>query len=393
MRQSIRVAMIIQGYLPRLGGAERQLAALAPLLHAQGVEVHVLTRRYAGLSPFEVIGGVPVHRLPVLGPKRVASATFTLSALPLLRRLRPHLIHAHELLSPTTTAVAAKRLLGVPVAAKVLRGGTWGDIAKLKRNALSARRITTLLRQVDVFIAISHEIEHELAEINVPPERRVFIPNGVDTQRFAPLPLEGKRALRARLGLPLEAPLVLVAGRLAPEKRVGQLIELWPVVRQSHPTTQLIILGSGEEEAALKRAAGAGIQFVGYQDDVAPYLQAADVFVLPSTSEGLSNALLEALAAGLPVIATSVGGAPDVIEHNVHGCLVPPDQPPALQAAMIHLLHDAEGRARLGQRGRERMLHDYTLPVIAGRLRELYGQLTSAPSLNRALTTARSRSA
>lgn len=383
MTHPIRVAMIIQGYLPRLGGAERQLAALAPMLQSQGVEVHVLTRRYAGLKSFEIIGGVPVHRLPIPGPRALASAMFTLSALPLLRGLRPHLIHAHELLSPTTTAVMAKRLMGAPVVAKVLRGGALGDIAKLKRNAVSARRLSTVLHQVDAFIAISQEIDRELSEINVPAERRVFIPNGVDTQVFAPPSPEGKRARRARLGWPLTAPTVLYNGRLVPEKRVDQLIALWPAVRQVNPEAQLIIVGSGEAEAALKQAAGAGVRFAGYQDDVASYLQAADVFVLPSATEGLSNALLEALATGLPVVATSVGGAPDVIEHQVNGCLTPPDRPPALQEAILELLGDAEARARLGERARERVVYDYALPVIAGRLRELYDHLLQAHSSRR----------
>jgi hypothetical protein len=120
--------MIIQAYYPHVGGAEQQLMALVPLLQARGVEINILTRRYPGLNSFEIIGGAPVHRLPIPGPKAVASTIFTLSALPLLARLRPHLIHAHELLSPTTTAVAAKRLFGIPVVAKVLRGGTLGDI-------------------------------------------------------------------------------------------------------------------------------------------------------------------------------------------------------------------------------------------------------------------------
>jgi glycosyltransferase involved in cell wall biosynthesis len=104
-RNKIRVAMIIQSYHPRVGGAERQLAALAPLLQAQGVDVHILTRRYAGLKSFEVIDGIPVHRLPIPGSRPVASLSFSLSAQPLLYRLKPNLVHAHELLSPTTTAV------------------------------------------------------------------------------------------------------------------------------------------------------------------------------------------------------------------------------------------------------------------------------------------------
>ena len=158
MPRPIRVSMIIQGYHPRIGGAERQLAALAPLLQARDIDVNVLTRRYPGLKPFEIINNVPVYRLPIPGPTPIGSLIFMLAALRLLWQLRPHLIHAHELLSPTMTAVNAKRLLGIPVAAKVLRGGVLGDVMKLKRNALSARRLNSYRSQVDRFIVISQVI-------------------------------------------------------------------------------------------------------------------------------------------------------------------------------------------------------------------------------------------
>src|SRR5687768_24209 len=120
MKKSIRVAIIIHDYLRLIGGAERQLAALAPLLREQRVEIHILTRRYSGLLPYELIEGVPVHRLTLITPKPLASLLFTLTALPLLRRLQPDLIHAHGLFSPTPTAVAAKRWLGTPVVVKLL---------------------------------------------------------------------------------------------------------------------------------------------------------------------------------------------------------------------------------------------------------------------------------
>lgn len=374
---SVRTAMIIQAYHPHIGGAERQLAALAPLLRAQGVEVHILTRRYPGLTAFEMIEGVPVHRLPIPGPKPVASFSFTLAALPLLNRLKPDVIHAHELLSPTTTAVTAKRLFKVPVVAKVLRGGVLGDVAKLKRKPLGKGRISTFRQNVDAFITISTEIDTELAELGIAQERRPFIPNGVDTERFIPLPLAERKILRQTLGLP-DVPVVIFTGRLAAEKRVDQLISIWPAIRSIHQDALLLLLGTGEEESTLKQAAGPGVRFEGRVEDVAPYLQAADLFVLPSATEGLSNALLEALACGLATVATKVGGAPDVIEHKKSGWLVPPDQPEALQEAIVTLLSQPTCRTELGCRGRDHIVSNYSLPVIANRLRTLYDQVAAA---------------
>lgn len=373
--QRLHVTMIIQAYLPLLGGAERQLAALAPLLEEQGVDVSVITRRYPGLKEFELIEGVPVYRLPVPGPKPVASLAFSLAALPLLRRLRPDVIHAHELLSPTTTAVTAKRRFHIPVVAKVLRGGTLGDLAKLEHKPFGRKRMQTFKQQVDRFIVISQEIDAELAAWGVAPEKRVFIPNGVDTQRFTPMPPPEKARLRQELGLG-EGETAVYAGRLVPEKCVDQLIGLWPKVREIHACAQLLVLGTGPEEGRLTQLAGEGVHFLGNVADVAPYLQAADLFILPSATEGLSNAMLEALAAGLPVIATRVGGAPDIITHQKSGWLVAPHQPDEWLAAILTLFAQADKRHSLGQQGRQKVTAEYGLAATAVKLVELYGRVT-----------------
>lgn len=369
----MHVTMIIQAYLPHVGGAERQLAALAPLLRARGVDVSIVTRRYPDMARFERIDGVPVHRLPVPGPKPTASLAFTLQALPLLRRLRPDVIHAHELLSPTTTAVAARRWLGVPVVAKVLRGGLLGDVAKLDRKPLGRLRLQAFRRQVDGFVVISREIDQELAARGIGPEKRFFIPNGVDTARFAPVTAAEKRRLRQELGLDA-GELAVFTGRLAAEKQLDKLIALWPQVRACYPGAVLLLVGTGPEAARLAELAGPGVQFTGRVADVAPYLQAADLFVLPSATEGLSNALLEALAAGLPAIATCVGGAPDVITDQTSGWLLPPDAPPwQWLEAILSLLALADKRAHLGSNGRQKVVADYGLAATADALVALYG--------------------
>ncbi len=374
MNPPIRVAMIIQSYFPRVGGAERQIGALAPLLRAQNVEIAVLTRRHRGLVPFENIDNVPVHRLPVPGPASFGSIVFILAALPLLQKWKPHVIHAHELLSPTMTALAAKRRLKIPVAAKVLRGGIDGDLAKLRRNTLSARRIKPIAEQVDAFITISREIDAELAAIGVPQARRHFIPNGVNLERFAPVSSETKRALRAQLALP-DVPIAIFTGRLAQEKRLEHLIGIWDDIRARYSNALLLLVGAGPDESALKRIAGEGVRFVGATQEVPAYLRAADFFVLPSATEGLSNALLEAMATGLPVIATMVGGAADVITPGENGLLIPADDKRALHDSVMTILGDAALRERLGHSARERVMRDYALPQTALKLRTLYDEL------------------
>lgn len=372
--QTIHVAMIIQGYFPRIGGAERQLAALAPALRHEHIAISVLTRRYPGLKPFEIIADVPVYRLPIPGPVPTAALVFTLAALPLLRRLQPDLVHAHEMFSPATTALAAKRLLGLPMAVTAHRSGPLGDIERMKNRPFGSRRLANIEQHTDSFFVISHEIDREMRDLGIDAARRHYVPNGVDTTRFTPLPAAERTARRATLHLPA-GPIVIFAGRLAAEKRVHHLVNVWPQVRAVHPEATLLILGSGDQAADLKARAGDGVIFGGGVDNVLDYLQASDLFVLPSVAEGFSVAMLEAMATGLPPLITDVGGARDAIDHGENGWLIPPDDPAALSAALIHLLGDAPSRQRLGERARERVQREFSLPVIATRLRALYSSL------------------
>jgi glycosyltransferase involved in cell wall biosynthesis len=372
----IKVAMIIQDYLPRLGGAEKQLAALAPLLKERGVKIDILTRRYPGLARFEFIDGVPVYRLPVFKIKALASLTFTLTAVPVIRRLHPDIIHAHGLLSPTTTAVLAKRLFGIPVVSKSLRGGILGDLERLRKNPFGHRRFNMLQKHVDMFITISNEIKDELVNNGISPERCTFIPNGVKLDRFQPVSKSDKSLLRKQLELP-EGPLVIFAGRLEMEKRVDQLIQIWLEVQKRYTDAHLLILGAGTQAEKLKRMAGEGILFGGLVDDTTPYLQTADLFVLPSISEGLSNALLEALATGLPVVATATGGTTDIVRHKVSGWLIQNYNPKNLLEGILAFLDNQSLRESCALEGRSYVVENYSLINTADNLCKLYKSLLS----------------
>lgn len=370
-----RVAMLIQQYLPHVGGAERQLQQLAPRLHALGFELHVITRRESGLLPFEVIDDVPVYRMPSIGPKPLAAATFTAASVAQLSRLQPDLVHAHEILRPSAIAVNSKRINKHPVVVKLLRGGARGDILKLKRRLFWRPYFANLNRSVDAFITISREIDQELESLNVDAEKRVFIPNGVDTALHVPVSEEQKLKLRAELSLPLHARIVVYAGRLVPEKRVDSLLKIWNDMRAKHSDAYLLILGEGPEESRLKEMPVNGVQFTGRVDDAVRYLQAADIFVLPSSTEGLSNSMLEAMSCGLAVLATTVGGAPDVIQHNIHGYLIPPEDVDSLQRGLETLLGDGTLRFTLGAAARKRSLSEFSLDSVAERLAALYHRL------------------
>ena len=367
----LRVAMLTQRYIPFTGGAEKQLSAVLQRLPDLGIDATVITRRHDDSPLQDKVNGIPVHRIAVRGPRVLASIDYTVQALRLLRKFGPDVVHAHELLSPSTTAVAYKALTRTPVAAKVLRGGSLGDIAVLQRSLTGRLRLARLMQRIDAFSVISGEIDAELAHQGVPAHRRHFIPNGVDLARFQPANPERKAALRQRLGLPT-GPIALFAGRLEAEKRIDRLVALWPKLRAAVPSATLVVAGAGGLAEALIGAAVEGVRIVGPQSDLCDWYAAADVFVLPSEAEGLSNAMLEALATGLPCVATNVGAAPDLLSDGL-GILVDVDDDAALVAALVATLQGLPNHS--ADRARDMVIRQYSIDETARRLAALYHEL------------------
>jgi glycosyltransferase involved in cell wall biosynthesis len=270
----------------------------------------------------------------------------------------------------------AKRLLGIPVVSKSLRGGILGDLERLKNNPFGYRRLKMLQKHVDMFITISKEIKDELVKCGIPQERCTFIPNGVKLDRFQPVSKSDKKLLRKQLGLP-DGPLVIFTGRLEMEKRVDQLIQIWLQVQKRYTDAHLLILGTGSQAEKLKRTAGEGILFGGLVGDTAPYLQTADLFVLPSISEGLSNALLEALATGLPVVVTPTGGTTDIVHHKVSGWIVQDYNPQNLLKGILTFLDNQSLRESCAHEGRRYVVENYSLINTADNLCKLYQSVLS----------------
>jgi glycosyltransferase involved in cell wall biosynthesis len=371
--------MLIQHYYPFVGGAERQLQSLTSVLPLLQVQTSVLTRRLAGpeFTPLAAVNGATVYRIGVHGGYALRSLTYTARSLQVIWRHRREIdiLHAHELLSPTTTAVLAKLLIRKPIVAKVLGGGPAGDVPKLLHKRLGKTRMRLFRHLVDRFICVSDEIADQLLAAGVAPGKLVRLPNGVDTEAFHPASPEEKSRLRALHGLP-EAPLVIYTGRLALEKGLRRLLEGWSRLRSRCPDAHLLIVGEGPERAEILERGFDTVHLLGNREDVAELLRAADVFALPSDREGLSNALLEAMATGLPCVATAVGGTRELLTDRIDGILVQPDADGSSLADAVELaLADAELRSRLGAAARQRVESDFSLRAVAGKLRDVYDGL------------------
>jgi glycosyltransferase involved in cell wall biosynthesis len=198
--------------------------------------------------------------------------------------------------------------------------------------------------------------------------------NGVDVERFTP---GEKHAARRRLGFEEDRPRTVFVGRLVPEKDVTTLLKAWRHVIRVVPEAVLDIVGSGPLEGDLRAQANdlgveKQVRFHGEQSEVVPYLQAADCFVLPSRVEGMSNALLEAMAVGLPVVATRIEGNERLLEDAVTGRLVPPDDEGTLARALLDILQDVDGAQSLGRRARTLVLERFGMSDVADAYVALY---------------------
>jgi glycosyltransferase involved in cell wall biosynthesis len=374
----MRILMVSTYFHPIVSGAERQALALALALRERGHAVAVATCRFTGLAPFETVEGIPVHRvIRPLGSGAAYAATYLGSLLPFLVAHRSDfdLLHAHLLLLDAFAGGLVRVGFRTPVVAKAACGGTFGDVSRLRRIPMrSVFRIG--LRRIDRIVATSEQVRSELLDYGFPPSRVARIPNGVDTGRFAPR--HGRSELKTHLAP--EGPLAVFVGRLDVQKGLECLLRAWARVRAEHPRARLVLIGEGPQAHALQELAGAlGVQdevlFAGAQRDVRPYLQAADVFVLPSLAEGMSNALLEAMACGVPCVTTRVGGNVDLVTDGETGLLVDPGQEEPLARALLTLLDDPEGAQRLGEAARRRIEQGYTMEAVTERYLALYEEL------------------
>jgi glycosyltransferase involved in cell wall biosynthesis len=287
-----------------------------------------------------------------------------------LRRERIDLVHSHEF-AMNVYAGAAARLAGLPTLA-TLHGRHWATEAPRR-----ARAYRVLRRLGMRIVAVSQDLAGFLADrLELPADAIEVVYNGIE---LAPVPEASEReklraAVRAELGLARDAELALAVGNLYPVKDHATLLR----AARLRPSLAVAIAGRGAEEAPLRRlAAELGItervRLLGLRDDVARLLAAADVFVQPSRSEGLPLAILEAMAAALPVVATAVGGIHEAVLEGETGTLVKPGEPAVLATALAGVL-DAPGRSRLlGAAGRARVEREFSVARMAGRYRELYG--------------------
>jgi glycosyltransferase involved in cell wall biosynthesis len=324
-----------------------------------------------------VIEGVEVIRLFSPRIKVLGALIFLFCLAVYLIKNRRHvsLIHTFQIGYTSFVSILISILLKKPSIMKLASSGWGGDIQRAKKTSFG-RIFLFMAKKASRIITLSATIEQELMEEKVDSSRLCLIHNGVDLIKFREI--EGKGRLRNKLGI-TDKRTIIYTGRLSPEKGVDFLIRGFSKL-DKNLNCQMIIIADGPERKSIVQLVdqyqlSKSVILLKGVDEVADYLNASNIFVLPSRFEGLSNSLLEAMACGLPVISTMVGGSIDIIEDGINGLLIDVDNEEQLIQAMTHILNDSTMAATMGRNARKVIEKYYALDKIADRYISLYKDL------------------
>ena len=396
--RALKLALVTRWYPPLIGGAERVFCYLAGALAAEGANVTVITSQKPGrtlsaredldVKPTKATGSttstgagrLSVVRLETSRVRFWGTWRYMRNLARWFEQNAVDLAYVSMLKHDAYVAVRAGKRMGFPVVLRPEGAGATGDVAWQSWGRFG-RKIGLACRQEDAFISISKSVEDELHEAlasgtmgpvrpdgisiaTVKTPRIVSISNGVPVPEF-PWRLRSDWS---------KAPRAVFVGRLAPEKGLDTLIEAWLKVRARFPTAQLILVGEGPERAALEKQArtigltvghGQAISIPGLVSESTDALRQAELFVLPSREEGMSIALLEAMALGLPVVASSIPGNRRLIDDLEQGRLIPPGDPTALAGAIIEQWENSDRATQMGLAARHRVEREFSIEAVA----------------------------
>lgn len=376
----MHVCMLTDYFLPHmLGGTEKAVYEIARRLVRRGHRITVLTLDVHGYEPHSEIEGIDIYRLPAVSVTKLVGAQLTISPFSLIRAsriiraVRPDIVHAHNLyFSLTAIAPTIKRLSRLPLLTtlhlpKMRYNKTLLDIAiQIYQNTIGR----LIIGSSDKLIAVSESVMmHAIKDLKASSSKVIRIPNGVDTSAYLPGNQRHKNAI------------ITYTGRLIRNKGPQHLIQASPDILKAHPEAQIYIVGEGPLKDKLMRQVTSqkledNIHFLGNISDILPILQATTIFVRPSLTEGMSLAILEAMACGLPVVASNIEGNAEIIDNGKTGCLVPPTDSKALAETIEFLLSYPKMASEIGENARKKAEKFYDWERIAYQTLEVYLSLT-----------------
>lgn len=382
-----RVRLLTFMTLFAIGGTERHVVSLADGLDYSRFELEFGCLRRSGefLTQLEA-RGLQVREYAVRRLYGARTLAQQLRFAQHLRRQRIQIMHSYNFY-PNVFAIPAARLARTPVVVASIRD-TGAHLTKRQRKV---QRVAC--RLADHILVNAEAVRQWLTAEGYDPRRISVIRNGLDLSRFTP---GEDGSLRRELGIPEGAPIVAMLSRLSRMKGVEDFLDAAATVASRVENAHFLVIGDNinpdgsayrrELEARAARLDLASrVTFTGFRLDVPRLLSAVAVSVLPSLSEGLSNTILESMAAGAPVVATRVGGSAEALEHGVDGLLVPPRDPAALSRAIMWMLEHPEEARAFGRRARARVAEEFSLARMIRETECLYARLLESPARRKAV--------
>jgi len=372
----MRVVMLSNSFPPEIGGIQEHVSNLAQTLARQGHQLKIVTvRRNKSERVRDKFAGLDVVRVPQLNlPKTLTSQYLAITtALLIAMRLRGQadVVHYHTFWPDAFTAFVVNKFVPTVYTAHESR------FLLMAEQPRSRRWLKLALRPFQGILAPSTELLEVTRQLGVSTEKSAFIANAVDAKKFRP-GVSGEK-VRARYGVPVNHCLILCPRRLVPKNGLEFLIESLPSIRQRFSDVSVLIAGDGPEREKLEaRVRQLGLDdsviFAGSQnnDALPEFYAAADIVAIPSLKEATSIAGLEAMASACAVVATNVGGLPEIIEDGVSGMLVTPRDPEALARAIMRLIETPELRRQLGLAARARVEQKFTWEQVASETTRAY---------------------
>jgi glycosyltransferase involved in cell wall biosynthesis len=365
----LRIAHFVSTF--EFGGIQTVVETLAAAQAREGSEVHL-----CALGNTQNSYKFPKNYQPYQAQFNLRGwryLTGILEIIQFLRKNKIHVFHAH----PGTISRIAAILSGVPIIISTYHG-SWPDSNTFTRNLHKL-----LASHTTIMVANSNYIRgYFTALFGFSEDRCTTIYNGVNLDNFCHQSKQLRAETRKSFGLPEEAKVVTWTGRLHPDKGIDVLILAAEKTIESVPNTHFLIIGDGMsrqhlEQLTQSRKIGSHVHFIGAKSDVRPGLEAADIFVLPSRREGFGVSLIEAMAMGLPVIGTNLGGIPEIVFDRVNGLLVRPNDVASLADAICELLLNPELSKRLAQNGQASVRDRFSLEKMVSEYHNLYKSLRS----------------
>jgi len=382
--KSIRVLMFARYLPPEYSGAAAQAFLLAERLRARGHQVEFATQSWTGRRRDYQVEGFPVTALPMrLRARHQEFSIWRSLARHLWQRRRAlDLLHGHGAYYTQSILGPFGQVLGKPSLVK----------ASLSQNDLSSLTDSSIapvhrrfLRLVDAYVAISADLRTEFVASGLAEERVWQIPNGVDTDRFAPVSPDQRRRMAASLGLPEDRPIALFVGVFDERKRIAWLVRQWVEREALGSGAHLVAVGPTSRDAygeslraELERHAARRPDLVTIRDftpRIRDYYQAARLLIFPSSREGLPNTVLEAMACGLPCVVARAPGSDELVEDGVNGATFTVDDSDSLRAALGSV---AAGADAMGAAGRRIATERFGIERVADAYEALYERLLSA---------------